>query len=55
MFDNGKFREQRVMLSNNKRAEDAIGSLMEYIITNYPGTLVGYSPENQISYRDFQN
>lgn len=54
MFDNGKFREQRVMLSNNKRAKDAIGSLMEYIITNYPGTLVGYSPENRMSYRDFK-
>lgn len=54
MFENGKFREQRVMLSNNKRAEDAIEALMEYIITNYPNAMVGYSDDNRRAYGEFK-
>lgn len=54
MFEDGRCREQRVMLTNNKKAEDAVVSLITYIGMNYPNALIGFTPETQQAYREFK-
>lgn len=53
-FENGKFRTQRVIVSNNKKAEGDVQSLISYIGTHYPNIITGFSTEAKASYRDFK-
>lgn len=54
LYEDGKFREQRVMLSNNKKAQDAVESLLTYIGMNYPNSIVGFTPETREAYKNFK-
>jgi hypothetical protein len=54
LYEDGKFREQRVMLSNNKKAQDAVESLLTYIGINYPNSIVGFTPETREAYKNFK-
>ena len=54
MFEDGRCREQRVMLTNNKKAEDAVVSLITYIGMNYPNALIGFTPETRQAYQEFK-
>ena len=54
LYEDGKFREQRVMLSNNKNAQGAVESLLTYIGMNYPNSIVGFTPETREAYKNFK-
>ena len=54
LYEDGRIREQRVMLTNDKKAEDAIGSLLTYIGMNYPNSIIGFTPEAKEAYREFK-
>ena len=54
MYEDGKFREQRIMLSNNKNAQGAVESLLTYIGMNYPNSIVGFTPEAREAYKEFK-
>lgn len=54
LYEDGRIREQRVMLTNDKKAEDSIGSLLTYIGINYPNALIGFTPETKQAYQEFK-
>lgn len=54
LYEDGKFREQRVMLSNNKNAQGAVESLLTYIGMNYPNSIVGFTPDTREAYKNFK-
>lgn len=54
LYEDGRIRERRVMLTNNKKAQDAIKSLLTYIGMNYPNSIIGFTPEAKQAYKEFK-